>query len=386
MKKVLFTLYKKHSHSLYKQFIDNSPAGYEYFTLDDFFDEFIFEKSSNLFSEITAKIKRNQKIVEVAGRNKIDIIYCCDGMLLFNSPIPWILEFEHATSLIAHNFGLWKIVKYIVPLLLRQKNLKYLIPWTEAGMRSLEKNLKIGKGLKSKIKPIHLCLNKIDSFEDIEKRKIKHENFSILFVSSVNYNGEDEFYSKGGRIAIGVFEKLKKEEKNVKLILRSKIPKEFSYLKNDPQVKIYEDILSFDKFQKIFLESDIFFFPGYQSPGMVFLDTMNYNLPIISTNVFANREMIKEGINGYLVSFPIFSEIHYLFNKYGVKNVPSGNMAKGDLLGEEMIEEFVKKIISLKMDKNLLIKMGKNSKELLLKEFSLEKRNNELKNVFDAIF
>jgi len=51
-----------------------------------------------------------------------------------------------------------------------------------------------------------------------------------------------------------------------------------------------------------------------------------------------------------------------------------------------MIEEFVKKIISLKMDKNLLIKMGKNSKELLLKEFSLEKRNNELKNVFDAIF
>ena len=125
MKKVLFTLYKKHSHSLYKQFIDNSPAGYEYFTLDDFFDEFIFEKSSNLFSEITAKIKRNQKIVEVAGRNKIDIIYCCDGMLLFNSPIPWILEFEHATSLIAHNFGLWKIVKYIVPLLLRQKNLKF---------------------------------------------------------------------------------------------------------------------------------------------------------------------------------------------------------------------------------------------------------------------
>ena len=83
MKKVLFTLYKKHSHSLYKQFIDNSPAGYEYFTLDDFFDEFIFEKSSNLFSEITAKIKRNQKIIEVALILFIVVMECCFSTLLF---------------------------------------------------------------------------------------------------------------------------------------------------------------------------------------------------------------------------------------------------------------------------------------------------------------
>lgn len=383
MKKVLFTLYKNKSHSLYKQFVNNPPEGYEYFTLDDFFDEFVFQKSGNLFLGIIAKIKRNQKIIEVAKKNKIDVIYCCDGILFFNSPVPWILEFEHATSLIAHDFKLWKFAKYILPLILKQENLKNLIPWTEAGARSLEKNLKIDRSVIDKINPIHLCLNKIDSFDDIEKIKIEHENFIMLFVTSVNYNGEGEFYSKGGRIVIEVFEKLKKEDGNLKLILRSRIPKEFGYLKNDPQVEIYEDILSHEKFQEIFIKSNCFFFPGYQSPGMAFLDAMNYNLPIIATDVFANNEMIKSGENGFLVSFPESSNINHLFQKYGIKNIPSGSMAREDLLDEKMIDSFVEIIMRLKDEYKVLIGMGKSSKNLLKKEFSLEKRNSVLREVFD---
>jgi len=383
MKKVLFTLYKKRSHSLYKQFINDPPEGYQYFTLDDFFDDFIFEKSSSLFFEIIAKVKKNQKIIRVARKNKIDIIYCCDGVSLFNSPISWVLEFEHATSLIAHNFNLWKVAKYILPLVLRQKNLKYIIPWTVAGAFSLEKNLEIGEDVRKKIVPIHLCLNKTDSFDDIEKRKIEHENFTILFVTSVNYNGEGEFYSKGGRIVIEVFEKLKKEDGNLKVILRSRIPKEFGYLKNDPQVEIYEDILPYEEFQKIFLQSDVFFYPGYQSPGLAFLDAMNYNLSIIATDVFANNEMVKSGENGFLVSFPESSSTNHLFQKYGIKNIPSGSMAREDLLDEKMIDSSVEIIIKLKNSHKLLTDMGKSSKDLLKKEFSLEKRNSMLKEVFD---
>ncbi len=384
MKKVLFTLYKNHTHSLYKQFINNPPVGYWYFTLDDFLDEFIFNKSSNLLSEIIAKIKRNQKIIKIAKKNNIDIIYSCDGILLFNSPIPWVLEFEHTTSLISHFFGFWKIAKYLLPQILKQKNLKYLIPWTKAGADSLGINLNLSKSVLTKIIPIHLCLNQIDSFNNIERKRISHEKFSIIFVTSVNYNSENEFYSKGGRIVVKVFEKLKKD-KNIKLILRSKLPTEFDYLKNNPQVEIYEDTLTHDKFQKIFLKADILFFPGYQSPGMAFLDAMSYNLPIITTDVLANKEMVKSGINGYLVPFPKSSKVNYLFNKYGIKNVPTGYMSRNDLLDEKMISSFVKKVIRLKEDKNLLIKMGKNSKDILIKGFSLEKRNRELKSIFNNL-
>lgn len=383
MKKILITLYQTKSHSLYKQFINNPPEGYQYFTLDDFFDEFIFEKHSNIFLEILAKIRRNKKIIDVAKKNKIDLIYCCDGVLLFNSPIPWVLEFEHATSLIAHNFSLWKIAKYILPLILKQKKIKYLIPWTEAGASSLRQNLNLSQVVLQKIKPIHLCLGLIEKFDDIEKRKVKQNFFSMLFVTSVNYNGEGEFYSKGGRIIVKVFEKLKKEYSNVRLILRSKIPKEFSYLKNDPNVEVYEESLEKDNFERLFLGADIFLFPGYQSPGMAFLDAMNYNLPIITTDIFANREMVISNKNGYTIQFPLSSKVNYLLRKYGIKNIPFGGKAEEDAVSEKMVDDFIEKIMKLKDNNDSLMEMGANSKKLILKEFSLEKRNKELKSVFD---
>jgi glycosyltransferase involved in cell wall biosynthesis len=384
MKKVLFTLYKNKSHSLYKQFINDPPAGYQYFTLDDFFEEFILEKSSNIFFEIIVKIKRNQKIINIAKKNKIDIIYCCDGMLLFNSSIPWILELEHATSLIAHNFGLWKIAKYILPSILKQKSLKYLIPWTEAGALSLEKNLKIGEELSRKIRPVHLCRNQIDDFNIIENRKIRHEKFAMLFVTSLNYNNEGEFYSKGGRIIVEVFKELRKD-RDIKLILRSKVPTEFSYLKNDPQVEIYEDVLSPEKFQEIFLKSDMFLFPGYQSPGMAFLDAMNYNLPIFTTNIFANQEMVRDEVSGYLVGISKNVSVYHLYDEYGLRVIPSGAKAMEDQDLDEIVNMICGKIKLLYENRKILSEMGKESKKLLNSEFSLRKRNEKLKDIYDKI-
>jgi superfamily I DNA and RNA helicase len=50
-----------------------------------------------------------------------------------------------------------------------------------------------------------------------------------------------------------------------------------------------------------------------------------------------------------------------------------------------MVSEFCEKITVLYKDKNLREKMSKNSKELLIKEFSINERNKKLKDVFDKI-
>ncbi len=382
MKKVLLMLYKSKSHSLYKQFINNPPKGYEYVTLDNFTDEFLFKPTKNIFLEIFNKIERNYQIIKIAKKNQVDIIYCCDGIMLFNSPIPWVLELEHATSLIAHNFKIWKIAKKVVPFFLKQRNLKYIIPWTKAGSDSLVSNLELGNDVLAKIKPIYLCLNKINSFDDVEKKKIKHKKFSMLFVTSVNYNGEGEFYSKGGKIVIETYNQLKKIIE-VSLILRSRIPDEYAYLKDNPDVEIYEENMPYDEFEKLFLMADIFLFPGYQSPGLVFLDAMNYNLPIIATDVFANKEMVKEKWNGFLINFPKNSNVHYLKKRFNIKVIPSGNMAKVDVTNEKTIDSFVKKIKEIKRNEKLRQSMRKNSTKLLLKEYCLLKHNRQLKEIFN---
>lgn len=384
MKKVLFTLYRNRSHSLYKQFICSPPDGYQYYVLDDFFEEFMFEGSPNFLIEIIRKLKRNRMIIKVAKKNNIDIIYCCDGMLLFNSPIPWVVDLEHVTGLISNNYKLWKIGKSIIPVLLRQKNLKYLIPWTEAGVRALRCNLKLDVDVLNKVIPIHLCLEKIDEYKCIEKKRIQHPSFTIIFVTSINYNGENEFYAKGGRMVVKVFEILKKKI-DVTLILRGRIPAEFYYLKEDPLVEIYEDPLSYSEFQKLFLKSDVFFFPGYQSPGMAFLDAMNYNLPIISTDVFSNGEMVKNGWNGFLIDFPPTNIAFYLSSDFDIKGVPSGVRAREDVVDAEMIDDFVEKMLRLQNDYFLMKDMGANSKKMLQNKFSLTRRNSQLKSIYDKI-
>ncbi|EKE16381.1 MAG: glycosyltransferase [uncultured bacterium] len=384
MKKILFTLYKNRSHSLYKEFIDNPPEGYQYFTLDDFFDYFIFDKPANLFLDIKRKIERDKKIIEAAKKNGIDIIYCSDGLFFLNSPIPWVMDLEHVTGLISNCYKLWKIGKLIMPIILSQKNLKYIIPWTKTGANVLEDNFKINDSVRKKIKPINLCLKKIYDYGYIEKKKIKGVKFSIIFVTSVNYNGEDEFYAKGGAIIAEVFKKINTKV-DIRLILRSKIPKEFDYLKKDPSVEVYEETLNDDEFQNLFLGADLFFYPGYQSPGMAFLDAMNYNLPIVSTRVFANPEMVRDGWNGFLVDFPISSIAFYLTEEFNIKGVPSGIRAREDKLSEKMIDDFAEKIIQLQKNREVLEEMGVNSKKLLLNSFSLAKRNRALEDIFNEI-
>jgi glycosyltransferase involved in cell wall biosynthesis len=384
MKKILLTLYKNRSHSLYKQFISNPPEGYQYYVLDDFFDEFIFEGSQNFFIEIVRKVKRNKVIIDVAIKNNIDIIYCCDGILLFNSPIPWIVDLEHVTGLISNNYKLWKFGKKIIPFLLKQKNLRYLIPWTEAGGDALRCNFKLSKGVLKKILPVYLCLENIAEYADIEKRRIPHDVFTIIFVTSINYNGENEFYAKGGRMVIRVFDELRKIIP-ITLLLRGRLPAEFHYLKDDLFVEIYEDSLPYDKFQELFLRADVFFFPGYQSPGMAFLDAMNYNLPIVSTDVFSNSEMVRDGWNGFLINFPSTNIAFYLNEEFNIKGVPSGVRAREDKIDKAMISDFVEKIALLQGNASLLKDMSVNSKKLLQTKFSLAKRNSQLKIIYDKI-
>lgn len=379
MKRVLITLYRDKSHSLYKQFINSPPEGYKYLTLDDVTEEYIFTSAKNIFGEIVNKFFRNRKIIHLAKKNDIDLIYCCDGILLFNSPIPWIIDLEHVTGFISHHFQIWKYVKWILPFLLRQRNLKYIIPWTRAGAESIRKNIKLPFSIEKKIIPIHLCLKKSSGGYQKNDNPVS----TLLFVTSVNYNSDYEFFSKGGRIVVKVYENLKKRGIDTRLILRSKLPKEYDFLRKDGRVEIYEDKLDALEFSELFSKASIFLFPGYQSPGLAFLDAMDYGLPILTTDVFANEEMVCDNINGFKVNFCKKNRVYYLQDDFGIKFVPSGKFAQSDHLCQKMIADFVDKTMYLLSHPNKLKFFGKNSKKLLLQEFSLEKRNGELKKIFD---
>jgi hypothetical protein len=71
--------------------------------------------------------------------------------------------------------------------LLKQKKLKYIIPRTQAGNKSISLNIYLTKKQKEKFIPIHLCLNKKEAFPI---QKPEDHPFTILFITSLNDNRE----------------------------------------------------------------------------------------------------------------------------------------------------------------------------------------------------
>ena len=125
--------------------------------------------------------------------------------------------------------------------------------------------------------------------------------------------------------------------------------------KNKLPIRIHNSEASKDKL--LFLTSaDIFVFPPRDPEGhpWAIVEAMAAGLPVISTNKGAITESVKDGINGYVVE-------------------------------PKHPEQIADKLQTLIADKNLREKMGKESRNLYLKEFTEAKMVEKLANVFNTV-
>jgi len=385
MRKILFTLYKNKTHSLYRQFISNPPEWYKYYFLDDFFNYNVFDSWKTFIQNLLLKIKRNNLILDIAKKNNIDLIYSVDWQLLFSRQIPWIVDLEHLSPMIWHDVNHFKIYKKIIPFILSQKSLKKIIPWTKAGEKSLKLNLKLNKKVLNKIKVIHLCKN---NYKKNIEYKENTDIIKILFITSVNYNFEWEFFSKWWPVVIKIFEELEKIWKKVELRIRWKLPKEFNFIRKNKNIFIYEDILNWNKFENLFLESNIFLYPWYQSPWMVFLDVLEYWIPIITNKIFSNNEHVLNWKNWYLINISKYCSAYHWNNNYWIKWIPNWTYSKEEynkiINDKDYIWNYIQSILNI-FEKWRLNFFSKESRTIFEKEFIFEKRNNELKLIYNYV-
>lgn len=96
-------------------------------------------------------------------------------------------------------------------------------------------------------------------------------------------------------------------------------------------------------------EADIFILPStIEGFGMVFLEAMNYGLPVIGSNVGGIPEIIDDGKNGFLVDpenpKEIAEKIRIIFEDEALRNKISENAYKrvGDFPLSKMVDETIK--------------------------------------------
>ncbi|MHA1381095.1 MAG: glycosyltransferase [Candidatus Helarchaeota archaeon] len=398
MKNILYTTYYPNNlHTLWKSFIFTPPNGYSYYDLNGK----LIKESVNLpYKSFQTKTKQT-KIFQFVKRHVLtisrinqkykdyychklgqkveklspDIVYCINGDCIKNN-YPWVVDLEHIgafTFNFKYNTLRRKGYRDYIENILKSEYCKFILPYSETSKKSLLFNLNCNKFLdKIKIVP-----NVVKIKKNVEK--IPHETFNILFTGSSQ--NPDEFFNRGGKEVITSFLKIVKKFPKTKLICRCMIPKNIkNIIISHKNVEIYENPISLKKFETLFLKSDLYIFPAYGGYAMSILDAMNYELPIITTDFLENADKVINGYNGFKLPLgknnPGFF-LPFVPIKYSIKYQPK--------LDRAFINSICKKIQFLYENESERIKMGKNSKKILEKEFSLDVKNRLLKKIFDKI-
>jgi len=127
------------------------------------------------------------------------------------------------------------------------------------------------------------------TFLDLKNKNLKEK--TILFI------GRD-FKRKGLDILLDAFSILKKEIRDLKLIVAGANVK--------INMKDVEVIRSADKktLDKLFRSASIFVMPSrFEGFGIVYVEALSYQLPVVAGDCCGIREIIKEGYNGYLTNY-----------------------------------------------------------------------------------
>ena len=282
---------------------------------------------------------------------KIKIIHC-EHFLCKNKDIPWVVDTE----------GLWQfflgkktdLKKIKIKNILLRYNCKKIICWAD----NVKKNiLNTIPELKGKVITVY------PAAQSIKFKKNKKKETTLLFVGR-------SFYGKGGFHALEVMNILTKKFDNVSAIYAGEIPEWAvkKYSKNK-KIKILGVVSHKDLMKKVYPESDILIYPGYQdSFGFAYLEAMSFGIPIITTRRPNTEEIINVGNTGYLVECDL--------SKISIDKLESHE--------KKLVLELCNNASILIEDKRLIQLMSRNCLNAISNgKFSVKERNQKMREVYE---
>lgn len=372
-------------HSFLTQLKNTPPEGYEFVTPTSSFDQAISPFLKSNFVYFTLQRLVLEKLVPMhlvkaylEGKFKktpegIDLTYSI-GHVIYR-PEPWVVAVEWVTQFVGFNSAHLKRYRKPVEKLLASDNCKKIICWSELCKNSVLFTLN-RELLEDKVVVVPIAVDKKDFIKQPPSDKVK-----LLFVGSANIPGDFEL--KGGKEALEAFVKLRQKYDNLEMVVRSDVPKMIKLRYHGvPGIRIVDKIIPWQEMQQEFETADILIFPGHHTPFMSLLEAMSFELPIITTNVYANTEIVEDGKTGLVIDCS--QKVPYYVSKY----VPDGHSPQFrkaiQLIDNKVVNELVEKTSLLIENIDLRQKMGKTGRwEVEHGKFSIKNRNEKLKRIFD---
>lgn len=387
MKKIYLDVAGK-MHSLYKELVMYPPPGYEFTTQKTSWDKAftaatkvntIYAFQQNILAKIIPMNLTKAYLERFKKPPKGTDLTYATGHLVFRKE-PWVVDLEFVTQLAGYSVKHFKKYKKLIEKTLASEYCQKIICWTEAGKRTVLENMNC-EGFDHKMEVVNLAVAKKNFVKDYggDDAKVK-----LLFAGSVNIAGEFEL--KGGKEVLEAFVILRQRYPNLELVIRSDIPEKIKdKYKALEGLRLIEGIIPWDQLEQHFKSADIFLFPSYNTPGLAFLDAMSYELPVITTDVWANSELVAHGTTGFLIKksqkLQCFAENFIPIQSY----VSDSQFMKSiKLVDYTVVTELVQKTSLLIEDPEQRRRMGKAGRqEIVNGKFSVERHNGKLKRIFD---
>ncbi len=333
----------KIKHKLWESYKYNPPIKYKRFN--------IFTKTEHTFNQITNSRK-----------NKI-------------------IEFEQILLLSGQSLN-YKLMLNKIPALaerLRCEDIKFLISPTNIARENSLYYLKKDEIISNKIKVIYPSINMSRYKAFNEQNNYLEEKLKLLFIGQ-------KFYGKGVPICFKIADILnkKKIDFNFKFVCRE-IPKNYKIPKN---VEIIDMKISENFKYELYNWCHLFIFPVVQDSFGVYLECLETNTPIISTDIYDKRDIITNNKTGILIQTPFQL---YEYKNFGIKwsnwnefqELFNKNFASG--MFDNLINNFVIRIESFLNNTDLFIDMKKNISSEAIKRFNPSIKKNALINLYKEL-
>jgi glycosyltransferase involved in cell wall biosynthesis len=389
-------------HTSHASFLRYPPDGYEFVLRTNFVDKAfdIGGLRSPIFSSNLPLVKlANALIAPRVVKSTLDRLLKsppADAALVFSVSqlarwkLPWVLYLYWPTDLTGYNVR--NIYKYRsrIERALASPSCKRIVTWSEHTRKALELNFDCSS-FSEKFTVIPLAVPAQEFTKQYHDDRVR-----LLFVGTptkptgrlarkVGATYYFEFYGKGGLEVLEAFDVLSASYPHVELVMRASIPPDVRHkYDKHPRIAFIEEVVPGEVMDGLFKTSDIFVFPSHQVTPTIFPEVMSYELPIVTKDLSANAEFVRDGVNGLLVrpsaKVPYYwkdmlpsvgSPLHRAYVE-GIKNAD-----------RVVVEELAEKLSLLIEDSRLRRAMGQNGRRTVEQgPYAIKMRNRLLGEVF----
>ena len=377
-------------HSLYDGLIERPPDGYRFLTAPTRVDRAFrlagraraaYDLQARVLAPLLPSVLVKSYLERYLKRPPAGahLTYACEHLVFRDED--WVVGLGGATDLVGGQPAHLRRFRSTVEARLRSPRCKAVICYYGAAKRSLESALDTA-GFADKLHVVHPAVPKKDA------RKAAHTNgrhdgpVRLLFVGSANIPGQFEI--KGGNEAIAAFLALRQRFAGLELVVRSDVPARVrDRFRGDPSVRIIDRAVPWPELERLFLSADVFLLPAHCTVWTAMLDAMSYGLPVVTTDVYANPEVVQDGVTGLLVRRS--GRVPYESDGLPTSMFTRPFRHAIRRPDPRVVEDLARATATLIEDADLRRRLGGAGRRRVERgRFSVARRNARLKAIFDA--